>query len=315
MIPRILVPLDGSRASESALWHALAVVDALAGGLLLLQVLVPGGNAEEDVEHRFHRTEASAYLDQMARRLAEQGADVVTSVAIGGVAEEIVRSAERDDVVMIVLTSHGRGAASGFAFGGTAHKVLSQVPTSVMVVQPQGPDERSATVIHYDRVLVPIDGTSASEWALFPAASIAQRHGAALHVLHIVPEVRRTAERLPVSPEEEELLERLVDLRHQRATRYLAEVAGMLARDDLAVDGRLVQTSDPAEGVGEVAEEDGVDLIALEARCATSTRGRLGSLARQLLDCGRLPVLVFQDSAGAIGREATRRWSGGTGTE
>jgi nucleotide-binding universal stress UspA family protein len=312
-VHRILVPLDGSRASESALRHALAVVGVVADGLLLLRVLRVGDDPE-GIESRFQRTEASAYLDQTAERLAQSGVDVTTLVSVGGVADEIVRCANREDVSLVVLTSHGHGAASGFAFGGTALKVLSRIATSVMVVRPLAPGEDGEEAVHYDRVLVPVDGSTPSEWALFPAATIAQRHDAALHVLHLVPEAPRTLDRLPPSPGEEDLVRRLAQLRHDRGARYLRDIEGTLTRDDLRVEGRVLHTSDPATDVTTVVREHAIDLIALDARCATSTRGRVGSVARSLLDASQVPVIVLQDSEGAIGRKATRRWSGTPGS-
>jgi nucleotide-binding universal stress UspA family protein len=312
-VHRILVPLDGSRASETALRHAVAVVGALADGLLLLRVLEIGDDAE-GIESRFQRTEASAYLDQTAERLTRGGVDVTTLVTVGGVANEIVRCANRDDVSLVVLTSHGRGAASGFAFGGTASKVLSQIATSVMVVRPLAPGEPGEGDVHYDRVLVPVDGSMPSEWALFPAATIAQRHDASLHVLHLVPEAPRTLDRLPPSSGEEDLVRHLAQLRHDRGTRYVRDIEGTLSRDDLRVEGRVLHTSDPADDVANVVQDDAIDLIALDARCATSTRGRIGSVARSLLDGSRVPVIVLQDAEGDIGREATRRWTGATGS-
>jgi nucleotide-binding universal stress UspA family protein len=312
MTRRILVPLDGSLASEAALWHAAAIVDAMADGLLLLRVLQPGGgDDEEGIENRFLRTEATAYLDQMAERLSEQGADVTTTVAVGGVADEIVRHSEREDVTMVVLTSHGGGAASAFSLGGTAQKVLSRLETSVMVVRPEAASARSASAIRYDRVLVPVDGSTASEWALFPAASIAQRHAATLHVLHVMPETPRTGDRLPPSPEEEDLLERLTRIRFERGERYLREVEHSLTRDDLRVEGRLLQTPDAAEEVTMIATQPDVDLIALDARCATNARVRLGSVARALLDGCSAPIIVLQGGQLAAGREAARGSSRG----
>ena len=312
MTRRILVPLDGSLASEAALWHATAVVDAMAEGLLLLRVLHPGGgDDEEGIENRFLRTEATAYLDQMAERLSEQGTDVTTTVAVGGVADEIVRHSEREDVAMVVLTSHGGGAASAFSLGGTAQKVLSRLETSVMVVRPEAAGARSASAIHYDRVLVPVDGSTASEWALFPAASIAQRHAATLHVLHVMPETPRTGDRLPPTSEEEDLLERLTRIRYERGERYLREIEHTLTRDDLRVEGRLLQTPDAAEEVTSIATEPDVDLIALDARCATNARVRLGSVARALLDGCRAPIIVLQGGQYASGREAARGSSRG----
>jgi len=307
---RVLVPLDGSRAAESAVWHAAAVAGALADGMLLVQVLEPppaqGDTLARDLDWRLLRAEANAYLRSLAGRLAAGGLDATVAVEVGGAADEIVRLARRQDVELVVMAAHGRGEAEAFAFGGTTHKVLSLAPTSVMVVRRGEETAPLTPPIDYRHILVPLDGSPASEWALGLATALARHHQAALLLLHLVAQAPPAWENLPRSDEETALLQRLEALQHERAERYLRTLEERLAHTDLRVSSHLGQAAQLAEGIRSVADERGVDLITLAAHGASGAPYTYGTVAHRLLTVSGLPVIVFQDAPAtpddAIGR-------------
>jgi nucleotide-binding universal stress UspA family protein len=360
MSRRVLVPLDGSPAAETAVGHARAVAAALADGLLLLQVLESPPLSEMaggEVDWRLRRAEAGAYLRAVAERLAERGVDAETAVTTGDAAAEIVRHARQDDVSLVVMAAHGRGDAQAFELGGTCHKVLSLAPASVMVVgradaggrpvaapgtpgegegdgtgddphagAPSG-DDAAARVgvpdlppappvpdvphaplttdpvgeVAYRTILVPLDGSPTSEWALGHANAIARRHGATLLVLHLVAGTATAYERLPRSPEESDLLERLSRLQEERGGRYLAEVEARLTHTDLPVRTHLAHAGRLAEAILAAAHEHRADLIALAAHGAGGAPGRYGTVAERLLAASDCPIVVFQDLRGDPG--------------
>jgi nucleotide-binding universal stress UspA family protein len=244
-------------------------------------------------------------------------------------------------VAIVVLAAHGRGAAEAFDLGGTCHKVLSLAPASVMVVgrrlggpppprtegadtaasvpdlpateAPPSPDPYVAAwppdagaEVRYRTILVPLDGSPTSEWALSQANAIARRHGATLLVLHVVPDAAPAFERLPRSPEESELLERLAHIQEERGDRYLSEVEARLTHTDLPVRTHLTRATRLAEAIRTAATEHGADLIVLAAHGAGGAPGRYGTVAQRLLSVGGLPVIVFQDLPGTFGRRGTR---------
>jgi len=295
----VLVPLDGSTAAEAAVWHAAAFVGAVADGVLLLQVLETPPSADHlsrDLDWRLRHAESLAYLRSVAERLAEAGVACAVEVEIGVAADEIVRHARRDDVALVVMAAHGRGEAAAFDLGGTTHKVLSLAPTSVMVVR-LAPDVRPPErAVGYRRVLVPLDGSPAGEWALDLVASVARRQRAALLLLHLVPESPPTWQRLPPSGEEAELRDRLATLQAERAERYLSKLEARLAHADLPVRCRVGHATQVAEAILAVAAEEGVDLIALAAHGASGAPFACGAVAQRLLATSGLPIVVFQDA-------------------
>ena len=299
----LLVPLDGSPAAETAVWHAAALVGSLADGLALLQVLetplLPTENVARDLDWRLLQAESAAYLRSVADRLAQVGVEATVAVEIGGAAEQIVRHARRDDVALVVMAAHGRGEARAFAFGGTTHKVLSLAPASVMVVRRGGDAVPPARATGYRHVLVPLDGSPAGEWALGLAAAVARHQRATLLLLHLVPEAPPAWERVPRSAEEAELAARLSALQAERAGRYLSEMESRLAHTDLRVRSRIGRATEVAEGIRAVAAEEGIDLIALAAHGTSGAAFPYGAVAQRLLAASGLPVVVFQDAPAA----------------
>jgi nucleotide-binding universal stress UspA family protein len=300
MLRRVLVPLDGSPSAETALTHAVAVAGALADGLVLLQVLEPLPGPikaiDGDVDWRLRRAEANAYLRSLAERLAGRDVDAETVVATGNAADEIVQRARDEAIDLVVLASHGEGQARAFDVGGTCQKILSRSPTSVLLVhrQDQGPQVHEDVAYH--DILVPIDGSQASEWALGQAATLARRHGATLHVLHLVVEAPSLRERLPRSSEETELLRQLEELQHDRGVRYLDEIVAKLAHTDLTVRTHVRHAMQLAGAIRSIASELHADLIILSAHGAHGAPFQYGTVAQRLLMESERPVLVLQDA-------------------
>lgn len=299
---RVLIPLDGSTAAETALWHAAAVVDALAEGVMLVHVLetdAPNEPSVRDLDWRLMRAEAHAYLRSVAQRLEERGIDVSLSIDVGNAAEQIVRHARDDEIVLVVMAAHGRGEADAFASGGTINKVLSLASTSVMVVRRCDDTDRVATEQGYRRIVIPLDGSPASEWALGLATGLARRHDAATLLVHLVAEHPRAWEKLPPSAEEIVLQEQLDGLRRERAERYLEAQKERLAHTGLEVLTHVAPALHVAEGIRTLAEEHGADVIALAAHGASAAPYPYGGVAQRLLTASGVPILVFQDSPAA----------------
>ena len=139
MQERILVPLDGSRVSESVLPYVEDLVSKLSPGtkveVTLLQVLssyLPAYVAGEAVAHVQYTTEeieeskekAINYLSRTGERLRSKGATVSATVAFGDASEEIVKVAEEVGADVIAMSTHGRSGISRWALGSVAERVL-----------------------------------------------------------------------------------------------------------------------------------------------------------------------------------------------
>jgi nucleotide-binding universal stress UspA family protein len=149
MYARILVPLAGSALAERALPHAGGIGRATGAEVILLQVVqAPLGDApeagqtEEDRAIREAAVEALSYLGTIAGKLKEEGnVKVRTEVLEGPAVEGILGFAHREDVDLIIMSTHGRTGISKLLMGSVAEKVMLTTKRPVMLIKP----ERSRT--------------------------------------------------------------------------------------------------------------------------------------------------------------------------
>lgn len=144
---RVLIPLDGSAMAEEVLDIVLSLGTPDVTVYTLLTVVVPPPllaqsypgsepfTLASDVEPRV--AEELAYLNRTAEELRESGALVETRVVVHQrPAEGILEYAETQDIDLIALSAHGRGALSRFFLGSVADKVVRGAAVPVLVRRP-----------------------------------------------------------------------------------------------------------------------------------------------------------------------------------
>jgi nucleotide-binding universal stress UspA family protein len=140
----ILVPLDGSAASEAALPTALALGRTSSATMVLLRVAdvhrEPGPLPADEVLAGVH--EAERYVAEVRRRVAAEGLGQVTAtVWCGAPTPAIIQAAARHGVDLIVMATHGRSDRERDMFGSVAEAVLRASDVPVLVVRPKGRGE------------------------------------------------------------------------------------------------------------------------------------------------------------------------------
>lgn len=294
MIDRILVPLDGSRLAEAALPQAAALADVFGAAIVLLRVVEPpsGDMQRATFTWRLLRAEAEAYLDEIRMRIGTGGRTIELRVAEGRVAEEILRSSRGEGVDLMVLSSHGQGSGSAFAFGETARQVMSAAPVSLLIVRPESDD---VALVPYRRIAVALDGSQRAEWALCLAAAVAAAHGAELHAVHVV-QIPEMARRVQPSDEESALRERVVQANRSAAEQYMASVRGRFGDCVASIKIHIVTAGSIPRKIRDVVEQLGVDLLVLSAHgYSGDERWLYGGTTDSLLAHSPVPLLVLQD--------------------
>lgn len=301
MFHNILVPLDGSPLAESALPHAEALATTFDAKLLLLRVIPlrqRGGAVPMDIiDRRLCQAEAQAYLDALVEGLRNRKVTADTEVVQGQPAERIVEVLRSQAVDLLVLTTHGVGGWTEFPVSGTAHKVISRSPVSVLIVPTSESAPGNAVARQpYKRILVGLDGSRRGEWALGPASILARAAAAELVLAHVVqiPEIVEE----PLSVELHTAAEHLIQLNTHAAATHLEDVKSHLESPELRVRTRLEISANVPETLAEIAESENADLVVLTAHGASlSTGRRYGAIALQVLTHARRPLLVAQDAA------------------
>lgn len=140
-------------------------------------------------------------------------------------------------------------------------------------------------------LVVPLDGSPFGELALPVAAHLAARHGAALHLVNVVPRLVRPVP-LGGAPAYDSDFD---DQRRAETSRYLEQVAERLRADGMAVTTAPLDGDDPATAIAAEAAARGASMLVM------TTHGRggvsrlwLGSVATSLLRASPLPLFVVR---------------------
>ena len=293
---RVLVPLDGSQLAEQAVAHAVAIARSFKTEIHLLQVVTESQSAgdvvHESANLRMQLAEARRYLQRLCETESAHGLNVKYHVGQGRAAEEIVAYAHSHEIDLISLTAFGQGGVTEFVHGSTVYKIISGAGTSILLVRPE---DQPQTDLHYRKLLVPLDGSYRTDWAVCLATSIARTHGAELMLLQVV-QTPKVSRHLPAGRTERELLERLVEIQKTDAVHHLRELVARLPAD-IEHSSRVVVAEEASSMIQEMAQAEDVGLLVLSAHGLGGADCWLyGPVSETLLAHSTRPLLVLQDS-------------------
>ncbi|MDD5127792.1 MAG: universal stress protein [Dehalococcoidales bacterium] len=141
-ISRVMVTLDGSKVSETALPYASNLAAGLKAELLLFEVLTPDYYAytnEAYKELAEAKRAAHNYVEKIAADLKDKGITVNTELQEGLVSdtpEMIIQMTEEAEIDTVVMATHGRSGLSRWALGSAAEKVLRGIEAPLILVKP-----------------------------------------------------------------------------------------------------------------------------------------------------------------------------------
>jgi len=337
MFNRILVPLDGSTLAERAIPHAEQFARIFGSSIVLLQVLDPTSfhenpSAVDPLSWQIRKAEADMYMQGIAARIrkqlqespdATQGAqdDLKTNVEYaireGKTAENIVNFAHSEAIDLLVISTHGSGGLSRWNISSVTQKVINLVYLPVLVVRAYCQPATTEAMVHYRRILLPIDSSRRAECSL--AAGIALAGGEiysgflsegddrSIHhpplknsqsptklILAAVIKPPEIPIPEPYPIEIEQLSSQLMDVSRLAVTSYLNEMKDRLP---VECESRVLENINVSTAIQELAsQEEDIDLVVL---CAHGYTGQFtwpyGSIARNYIEHGTKPVLVIQD--------------------
>lgn len=294
MFKHILVPLDGSILSERALSIVAALARASAARISLLQAVTAPVYAPMPIYMRGdrtvyeHRASAAAanYLRGIREQLHDCGVkDVTISTPAAGAATAIIAAAHHD-CDLIVMSTHGRTGLVRTILGSVADEVVRISHTPVLLVT----DRQQITAaldqpINFQRILVPLDGSTQATQALPVAEVLAQAIGADLLLLYVMPE-GVAASAIPATPHPQAPYQTLIPHDLNRAT---------LTTLSTSANYDIIEASGVAgEAIVEAAVHHrcGLIVMATHGRVGLS-RIQLGSVAEDVLKQSPVPVLLL----------------------
>ncbi len=148
MYSKILVPLDGSDLAECSLEHLKAIAQGCkVSKVILLQVVEPL-SVESSLRSEFSsdfvenikksvKNNAESYLNGIASNLKNMGFAIETVVEDGMAAEVILEHASKENVDLIIMSTHGRSGVVRWALGSVADKVIRHSAAPVFLITPK----------------------------------------------------------------------------------------------------------------------------------------------------------------------------------
>ena len=153
MYRRIMVPLDGSKLAECVLPHVEAFVKGFQPtDVFLVRVEASDPQFEHladfpDLQKRvleYEETKKSAgqkYLEGVAKRFGQAGTVIHSEVLLAAeITEGLILFAEKSDVDLIVIATHGRSGITRWVMGSVADKLLRSASAPVFMVRAPGMD-------------------------------------------------------------------------------------------------------------------------------------------------------------------------------
>lgn len=310
MYRSILVPLDGSSFSESALPLAMSIARAANAVLELLYVHPPREAAYPEVALEYLgsftavnaeiKTRQRAYLDGLVERLRPiYSGKIEVAVRDGAIATTIRQQVTERDINLIVMTTHGRGAVARAWLGSVADDLVRDLPVPVLLVRPGEAVPEIGQEAHVKHVLLPLDGTKLAEQIIEPALALGRLTSADYTLLRVVHPVMPPLGQGPAFFQGmQALVEAAGKVQIQiadKARSYLEGIASQMRGQSAKVQVRVSVAEQPAAAILEMIASGAVDLVAME------THGRkglarlfLGSVADKVLRGSTVPLLLHR---------------------
>ncbi|HJP28562.1 MAG TPA: universal stress protein [Dehalococcoidia bacterium] len=146
---RVIVPLDGSILSETAVGPALEIAEAANSEVVFTEVIrlpffgvgVAGieygaGDYAGDFGIDSLKEETSKYLQGFVSTAEAAGLKASANIRTGSPSQQIVDAAAEIENTIVVMSSHGAGGLKRWVVGSVADKVIRSARRPVLVIPP-----------------------------------------------------------------------------------------------------------------------------------------------------------------------------------
>ncbi|WP_426964280.1 universal stress protein [Haloparvum alkalitolerans] len=144
MYDNILVPTDGSPASDAAIDHAVDLAERYDARVHALYVVDGAAystlEAGAQVVVEALEKEGEEATDRVAEAAADAGVEAVSTVTTGTAYRSISDYVEENDIDLIVMGTHGRQGLDRYLLGSVTERVVRTADVPVMTVRQADED-------------------------------------------------------------------------------------------------------------------------------------------------------------------------------
>lgn len=142
-IKKVLVPIDFSDYSKSALRYAVNFAKSFNAEIILIYVVEPiiyppdfsMGQIAMPTINTDWDNRAKEELDKLAKNEITSNGNVKTIIKTGKPFAEIIETAKEEDIDLIIISTHGHSGVEYILFGSTAEKVVRKAPCPVLTLR------------------------------------------------------------------------------------------------------------------------------------------------------------------------------------
>ncbi|HSN95457.1 MAG TPA: universal stress protein [Anaerolineaceae bacterium] len=309
MFEKILLPLDGSAMAERSIPHAIEFARIFNSKILILQILKSETSTEsivhtEPLNWQLHKAKTELYLHKTANEMrlslglpeldAESDGEsrVTVTVLEGKVAENIVDFAQKENIDLLIISSHGSSGLSRWNLNSVTTKVVNLIYKPVLIIRGYAVDGDDPIHPRYERIMLPLDCSRRSECSLNAGLTLAKNYQSRVILSSVIkpPEISAID---PYNQELQLLNQQYMDLSRKTVQSYMDELSQRLG---VGNEIRIVEDHSIVRAIMRLADDENVDLLIL---CAHGFTGELswpfGTVARSFIEYSTKPVLVIQD--------------------
>lgn len=306
MYQSILVPLDGSAFAEAALPVAVAIARRSGAVLHLARVdmaaaaplqyargsVLAGGSGVGPAVGEEAERPALDYLDATASGLVEDGIHTAIRLLDGPFLGSLIGYAESIDADLVVIATHARGPLARVWTGSVARGLVRQCHRPCLLVRPGGGDVTPDAEQLFRHVLIPLDGSHASEQVVSHAVSLGALGAARYTLLHVLSPA--TLVGYAGSPG---VSLNWPDLQERQAEATLERTAAQLRLRSIDVAKAVIRSAHTARAIRKYAATHDVDLVALATYGSGLSRMALGNVADRVARESPVPVLLYRPAS------------------
>lgn len=286
-IKKILVPIDFSDASDSAMASASSLAVLTKADILLVHVFDSAINTYSV----FARTEtippsASLIKKNIGKKMEELKEHVIKKynvkcsvvVLSGHIHTEIYKFSNKKKVDLIVMGTHGASGYKEYFIGSNAQRVVTISDVPVLTI-PYNTKKTS-----FKNILIPLDNSPHSRAKVNIALLFADNYDANIHLIG-----------LPNSKDKQELA---------KFNLKMKSVEKIIDKEGLSYSSKVVPGKNISEVALSYAEKNKCDLIVINTGHESKITGIfLGAFSQQIVNHSNIPVLSFKHKAGEFNIE------------
>lgn len=286
MFKRILVPLDGSKIAEQVFPFVAELSAAFNSEVICTGICEP---EESEYGHA-----CQLYINGQAELLKKKmspDAKLKAVVLSGKAADEILSYATKNDVSLVVMTSHGRSGIKPWSLGSTVEKVLHKVEAPLLIVRATEKSISPGATGLFSRVLAPLDGSEPGEAALPYLTGLTKQLHSEIRLLRVLASGKHVHTIGGI--DYVYFKDQDINSTKTKAIEYLEKIASKLD-GATAIKKCDVRFGDPAEEIVKCAKETKASLIALSSHGHSGIeRWAYGSVTYKVLQITNKSILLI----------------------